>query len=101
LRKRSAFVAGNDGVGYDSIIAVRGERFFRMGIELAGADVPLDRGVELPGVEGLEPGAKPRQFARGKRIDGSLDVFGCDHIGNIAVAPVTGRATDPARCPAL
>ena len=68
-----------------------GASFFRMGIELAGADVPFDRGVELLGVEGLEPGAKPRQFARGKLFDGFLDVFGGGHVGNIAVAPVTGK----------
>src|SRR6266404_4408510 len=58
--------------------AVRGERFFRMGIEPAGVDVPL------------EPGAKPRQLARGKLFDGFLDVFGGGHGGNIAFVPITG-----------
>jgi hypothetical protein len=70
---------------------VRGERFFRVGIELAGADVPLDRGVELPGVEGLEPGAKPRQFARGKRFDGFLDVFGGGHVGKYSSCAGYGK----------
>ena len=66
--------------------AVRGKRFFRMRIELPGARVTLDRGVELPGVERLEPGAKPRKLARGKLFNGSLDVFGGSHIGNLTSA---------------
>ena len=64
--------------------AVRGESFFRMDIKFSGADVPLNRGVELAGVEGFEPGTKARQLARGKLFDGFLDVFGGGHVGNIA-----------------
>ena len=71
--------------------AVRGERFFRMGIKPAGADVPLDRGVELLRVNGLEPGAKARQLTRGKLFDGFLDVFGGGHPGNIAFVPVAEK----------
>ena len=49
--------------------AVRGKRFFCMRIEFAGARIPLNGSVELFGVEGLEPCAKSRQFARGKLFD--------------------------------
>lgn len=71
--------------------AMCGESLFRMGIPLAGADVPLNRGVELPGVEGLEPGTKSHQLARRKLLDGVLDVFGGGHVGNIAFAPAAEK----------
>lgn len=71
--------------------AVRGESFFRMGIKLACADVPLNRGVELR-VKGIEPGTKACQLARGKLLDGLLDVFGGGHVGNIAFVSVMERA---------
>ncbi len=51
-----------------------------MGIQLAGADVPLNRGVELPCFEGLVPRAKARQLVRGELFDGFLDVFGGGHV---------------------
>jgi len=35
---------------------------------------------------GLEPRAKPRQLARGKLLDGLLDVFGGGHVRYIALA---------------
>jgi len=70
---------------------MRGESFFRMGIKLAGADVPLDRGVELPGVVGFEPGTKTRQLARGKLLDGFLDVLGGGHVSNLAFVPVAEK----------
>jgi len=38
--------------------------FLGQRIELAGLRVTLDRGIELLGVERLEPRAKPRQLAR-------------------------------------
>ena len=72
--------------------AVRGKSLFRMRIKLAGAAIPLNRGVELLRIEGLEPGAKTRQLAGGKLFDGFLDVFGRGHVGNIASAPVTEKA---------
>ena len=63
-----------------------GESFFRVGIKLAGALVPLNSGVELCRIKGFEPRAKPRQLARGKLFDGFLDVFGGGHTKNIAFA---------------
>jgi hypothetical protein len=65
--------------------AVRGERFFRMCIKLASARVRLDGSVELRGVEGFKPRAKPRQLARGKLFDGFLNVFGGSHVKDIAL----------------
>ena len=41
--------------------AVRGKGFIRMRVNLAGADILLNRGVELLRVEGLEPRAKSRE----------------------------------------
>src|SRR5260370_25340818 len=66
--------------------AVRGKGFIRMRIELAGAGVPLNGGVELLRVEDLEPGAKPRQLARGDLLNGFLDVLRGGHVGDIALA---------------
>src|SRR5829696_2862089 len=71
---------------------VRGERFFGMGIQLAGADVPFDRGIELGHVEGFEPGAKARELARGKLFNGFLDVFGGGHSRNIAFVTAAEKA---------
>lgn len=64
-----------------------------MRVKLAGADIPLNGGIELLGVEGLEPGAKARQLARGKLFDGLLDLFGGGHVGNIAFVPVTEKGS--------
>jgi hypothetical protein len=58
---------------------VRGKGFFRKCVKLAGLGVTLDRGVELLGVEYLEPRAKSRKLARGKLFNGFLDVFGSGH----------------------
>ena len=66
--------------------AVRGEGFVRVRIKLAGADIPLDRSVELLRVEGLEPDAKPCELARGELFNGFLDFFGGGHVGDIAFA---------------
>jgi hypothetical protein len=60
--------------------------FVRMCIKLAGARVPLNRGVELLRVEGLEPRTKPRQLARGELFDGFLDVFGSGHAWSVSSA---------------
>jgi hypothetical protein len=49
---------------------VLGNGFTGMRIQLAGLRVTPDRGIELLRVESLEPGAKPRQLARGKLLDG-------------------------------
>jgi hypothetical protein len=65
---------------------VRGKGFFRKFIKLAATGVTLDRGVELLGVEYLEPRAKPRELARYKRFNGFLDVFSGGHLGNITLA---------------
>ena len=61
-----------------------GESFVRVRIELAGAAVPLDGGVELPRVKCFELCPKTRELARGQLFDGFLDVFGCGHSENIA-----------------
>ena len=61
-----------------------GKGFFRERIKLAGVGVTLDRGIELLGVEYLEPCAKPRKLARGKLFNGFLDVFGSGHPENIS-----------------
>jgi len=65
---------------------VRGKRFVRERIELAGARVPFNGGVELRRIESLEPCTEPCQFARREPFDGSLDVFGSCHVANIALA---------------
>ena len=62
-----------------------GESFFRMRIKLDGAGVSLSGGVELHGIKGLEPRAKPRQLARGKLSNGFLDVFDRGHARNLAL----------------
>jgi hypothetical protein len=64
--------------------AVRGKGLIRGRIKLAGTDVPLNCRVELRRVEGLEPGAKPRELARGELFNGFLDVFGSGYINCIA-----------------
>ena len=66
--------------------AMGGKSFVRERIKLAGADIPLNRGVELLRVEGLEPGTKPRELARGELFNGFLDVFGSGHVEDIAFA---------------
>ena len=70
---------------------MRGKRFIR--IKLTGARVALDRGVELPGIESFEPGAKPRELTGGKLLNGFFDVFGGGHDRNIAFA-VSKRSPD-------
>jgi hypothetical protein len=72
VKRNASQLAGAPG-------AVRGESFFRMRIKLAGPRVPLNGGVELRRIEGLEPRAKSRQLARGKLFDGFFDVFGGGH----------------------
>jgi hypothetical protein len=64
--------------------AVRRKSFIRYCIKLAGARVPLDRGIELLCVVRFEPRTKPRQFTRGELFDGFFDVFDGGHSGNIA-----------------
>jgi len=66
------------------VARVRGKGLIRVRIKLAGRNVPLNCGVELRRVEGLEPGAKPRELARGELFNGFLDVFGSGHINYIA-----------------
>src|SRR3982074_3748536 len=63
--------------------AVRGKGFIRVRIKLAGVGVPLNPAVELLRVEDLEPGAKPREVARGELFNGSLDIFGGGHAEDI------------------
>jgi hypothetical protein len=70
---------------------VRSKGFFRMRIKLAGARVPLNGGVELLGVESLEPRAKPRKLARGKLFDCFFDVFGGGHIRHITFARAAAK----------
>jgi hypothetical protein len=45
----------------------------------SGLRATPDRSIDLLRVESLEPGAKPRQLARGKLLDGFLDVFSGGH----------------------
>lgn len=65
---------------------MRGKGFIRVRIKSAGAGIPLDCGVELLGVESLEPGAEPCQLAWREQFDGFLDVFGGGHLVKIALA---------------
>jgi len=67
--------------------------FIRMRIKPAGADIPLNGGVEPLGIECLEPGAKRRQFARRKLFDGLLDVFRGGHVEDITFACCGAKAT--------
>ena len=62
---------------------MRRQSFVGEWIKLAGLHVALDRGIELPCVESLEPGAKSCQLLRGQLFDSFLDVFGCGHAQNI------------------
>jgi hypothetical protein len=71
--------------------AVRGKSFLRLRIKLAGAGVPLNGGVELLRVEDLEPGARPRELARGELFNGFLDVFGGRHVEDIAFSRMRRR----------
>jgi hypothetical protein len=61
-----------------------GDSFIRKRVEFAGEGVPLDRGIELFGIECLEPRAKPRKLVRGELFDGFLYIFGGGHIGDMA-----------------
>ena len=70
---------------------VRGKGFIRMRIQLAGLSVALDGGVKLLRVEDLEPGAKPRERARGELFNGFLDVFGGGHVEDVALARGTEK----------
>jgi hypothetical protein len=60
--------------------AMRRQRFLGKSIELARLSIASNRGIELAGVESVEPRAKSRQLARGQLLDGFFDVFGC-HTG--------------------
>ena len=70
---------------------MRGESLFHVHIKLAGAGVTLNGGVELRGVEGLVPRAKPRQFGRSKLFDGFLDVFRSGLVRNMAFAGAVAK----------
>ena len=61
-----------------------GKGLFRVRVKFAGARVALDSGVELLGIECLEPGTKPRQLACGELLNGFLDIFGGSHEQSIA-----------------
>jgi hypothetical protein len=69
---------------------MRGESFLGMCIEPAGADIPLNGSIELFGIEGFEPCAKPRKLAWGELFNSFFDVFSSGHAENIAF--VRGRA---------
>jgi hypothetical protein len=71
---------------------LRGKGFVRVRVKSAGADIPLNGGVELLRVERFEPRAKPRKLARGKLFDGFFDVFGGCHFGNITPEEHGGKA---------
>jgi hypothetical protein len=64
-----------------------------MCIELAGADVPLNGSIELFGVEGFEPCAKPRKLAWGELFNGFFDVLGGGHMEDIAFVRGDAKAT--------
>lgn len=61
-----------------------GKSFIRMCIKPVGACVPLNGGVELLRIEGLELRAKPRQLTRGQAFNGLFDVFGGGHVLDVA-----------------
>jgi hypothetical protein len=74
---------------------MRGESFLSMHVEPAGADVSLNRGIQLFGVESLEPRAKPRKLAWGELFNGFFDVFDGGHFEDVAF--VRGRAKAASR----
>jgi uncharacterized protein (UPF0335 family) len=83
---------------------VSGKGLFRVCVKFAGVRVSLDGGVELFGIKCLEPGAKPRQLARGELLNGFLDILGGSHGHNIAFTQETeksaqGRSADPVGFP--
>jgi hypothetical protein len=73
----------------------RGKRFVRYRIKLAGVGIPFNGGIELLGVEGLEPRAKPRKLPWGKLFDSFLDVFGGRHVGFMAFYTGEGKGRLP------
>ena len=68
-----------------------------MRVKFAGACVSLNGGVELLGIKGLEPGAKPRQLAWGELFDGLFDILGGSRGQNIAFVRETERACSGVR----
>jgi hypothetical protein len=65
---------------------VRSQRIIRKCVEFAGAGVTLDSGIELPGIECLEPGAEARKLEGSQFLYGLLNIFGGCHAGTIAFA---------------
>ncbi len=63
--------------------AVLGESFLGKCVELARLRVPLNSGIELRGVESLEPRAKPRKLAGSELFNGLFDLFSGGHKINI------------------
>jgi len=65
---------------------VCGEGLFGVRVELARTGIAFDGVVVLLSVESLKPRAKPRELARGELFNGSFNVFGASHVGDVAFA---------------
>ena len=77
------------------------ERLVRQRVKLSGAGIPLNGGIEPLRIEGLEPRTKPRQLARGKLLDGFLDIFGGGHPDHIAVMQFAEKVSSHSYEPGL
>ena len=64
---------------------MRGNRFFRMRVKLAGVRVSLNGSVELGRLECLEPLAKASKLTGGELFNGFLDFLDGGHAGGIAL----------------
>ena len=64
---------------------MRSYGFIGVRVELAGDCVALDRSIEPPRVEFLEPGTKPRQLVGRELLDGFRHVLCGRHARSIAL----------------
>ena len=69
---------------------MRGKRFLGQRIQPAFNRVPGDSGIEMPGIEGREPGTEPRQLWRGQPFNGFFDVFSSGHDDNHSISGLPG-----------
>jgi hypothetical protein len=64
---------------------MRRESVFGQRIELTGASISLNRGIELFRVKQLEPSAESGKLSRSKLFNRLFDIFSCRHLSKIAL----------------